>query len=365
MRHTGAMPLTRPRLTIRLDAVADNYRQVRAVVGDVAAGAAVKADAYGLGLESVVTRLWDEGCREFFVASVDEGIELRRLLPGAAVNVFNGAVPGTEDELIAHDLVPLVISAAQLVGWREAARRHGSALPVGIHVDTGMNRTGMSASELDSVVDESSSLEWLEVRHVLSHLACADDPHSTQPEEQLARFREVRRRLPGGTASLANSGGIFRHSDFHFDLVRPGVSLYGGSPVAGSPSPLRQTVVLEAPVLQLRDVGPGDYVGYGATYEVTKPETHAVVPVGYADGFHRAASNRGTASVGGAEVPVVGRVSMDLTVFDVSGLVVRVGDPVELIGDNRPVDDVAAAAGTISYEILTSLGSRYERVYVG
>lgn len=359
------MPLSRPRLTVRLDAVADNYRLVGQVAGNVSAGAAVKGDAYGLGLAPVVRRLWDEGCREFFVANVDEGIEVRALLPEAEVNVFNGAMAGTQDELIAHGLVPLIISADQLHRWRTAARNQDAVLPVGIHVDTGINRTGMPPGELDKVADDPSALDGLDLRHVMSHLASADDPDSTQPEEQLDRFRDVRRRLPGGVASLANSAGIFRGSDFHFDLVRPGVALYGGSPVAGGPSPMRQTVVLEAPILQLRDVGPGDCVGYGATYAVTKPETHAVVPVGYADGYHRAASNRGVAAIEGAQVPIVGRVSMDLIIVDVTGIAVGVGDSVELIGDHCPIDEVAAGAATISYEILTSLGSRYERVYEG
>jgi alanine racemase len=359
------MPLLRPRLTVRLDAVADNYRRVRSVTGPVPVGAAVKGDAYGLGLEPVVRRLWEEECREFFVANVDEGIELRRILPDAAINVFNGAMVGTENELISHALVPIVITAEQLTRWRAAAAAQATVLPVGVHVDTGMNRTGMSAADFDAVVGDSSAFDGLELRHVMSHLASADDPGSAQPEEQLERFREVRRRLPGGVASLANSAGIFRSADFHFDLVRSGIALYGGSPVAGQPSPMRETVVLEAPVLQVRDVGPGDQVGYGATYAVAKPETHAVVPVGYADGFHRAASNRGHAAIGGRAVPIVGRVSMDLIVLDATGLTVAVGDTVELIGDDCPVDDVAAAAGTISYEILTSLGARYQRVYEG
>lgn len=359
------MPLTRPRLTVRLDAVAENYRHINLVTGGVAAGAAVKGNAYGLGLAPVVTRLWDEGCRDFFVANLEEGIELRGVLPSANVSVFNGAVPGTEDELVRHGLVPLVISARQLGVWRDAARRHETVLPVGVHVDTGMNRTGMTAADLDEVADDTTLLDRLDVVHVLSHLASADEPDSTQPEEQLARFRDVRRRLGGGIASLANSAGIFRSSEYHFDLVRPGIALYGGSPVAGEPSPLRQTVVLEAPVLQLRDVGPGDRVGYGATHEVLEAATHAVIPVGYADGYHRAASNRGLAAIAGRDVPIVGRISMDLIVVDVTGVDVGVGDPVELLGDHRRVDDVAADAGTISYEILTSLGSRFERVYEG
>lgn len=358
------MPLTRPRLTVRLDAVADNYRHVLATTDGVPAGAAVKGNAYGLGLAPVTRRLWDEGCREFFVANVDEGIALRAALPDAAINVFNGAMAGTEDELVAHDLVPIVITAGQLDAWRATAARHDTVLPVGLHVDTGMNRTGLPPTEVDGVVDDPAALAGLELRHVMSHLASSDEPDSTQPEAQLERFRAVRRRLSGGTASLANSGGVFRGPAFHFDLVRPGIALYGGSPVVGEATPMRQTAVLEAPVIQLREVGPGDRVGYGATYEVGRDETHAVVPVGYADGFHRAASNRGRASVDGVLVPIVGRVSMDLIVLDVTGVAVAVGDTVELLGDHCPVDAVAAAAGTISYEILTALGPRYERVYV-
>jgi alanine racemase len=359
------MPLTRPRLTVRLDAVADNYRHVLATTGGVPAGAAVKGDAYGLGLAPVTRRLWDEGCREFFVANVDEGIALRAVLPDATINVFNGAMAGTEDELVAHGLVPIVITAGQLEAWRATARRHETVLPVGVHVDTGMHRTGMPPAEVDAVVADPEAFAGLALRHVMSHLASSDEPDSTQPEAQLERFLDTRRRLPGGVASLANSGGVFRDPAFHLDLVRPGIALYGGSPVAGEASPMRQTVVIDAPVIQVREVGPGDRVGYGATYEVVRDETHAVVPVGYADGFHRAASNRGRAAVGGLLVPIVGRVSMDLIVLDVTGVAVTVGDTVELLGDACPVDAVAAAAGTISYEILTALGPRYERVYSG
>jgi len=356
--------LARPRLTVRLDALADNYQQVARVARTASVGAAVKGDAYGLGLEPVVRCLWAEGCREFFVANVDEGIAVRSLLADAAVNVFNGAMPGTEEALLEHRLVPLVISSTQLDLWAEMASKRNTRLPVGIHVDTGMHRTGMSTPEVDALIQDPALLDRFDVRHVFSHLASADDPESSQPEEQLTRFREIRRRLPGGIASLANSAGTFRSADFHFDLVRPGIALFGGSPVSGAPSPMRPTAVLEAPVLQLRDVVAGDRVGYGATYTADRAERHATVPVGYADGYHRSASGQGSAWVGGAMAPVVGRVSMDLIIVDVTGLAVEVGDPVELLGEHCLVDDVAARAGTISYEILTSLGRRFERVYV-
>ncbi|MDG2027019.1 MAG: alanine racemase [Acidimicrobiales bacterium] len=360
------MSLARPRLTVRLGAIATNYGRIGALCDGVQVGAAVKADAYGLGIEPVARTLWTEGCREFFVASVEEGVELRAVLPEAAINVFHGVVPGTAADLVLHDLTPVVISAEQLDGWRAAAGAGDRALPVGLHLDTGMNRTGMPESEVEELRGDAGAFAGLEVRHILSHLASADDPESDQPERQLARFRSLLPGLPGGVVSLANSAGAFRGPDFRFDLVRPGIALFGGSPVAGEPSPLEPTVVLEAPVLQIRDLQPGDEVGYGATYRVERPERHAVVPVGYADGFPRSASNRGGASVAGHRVPVVGRVSMDLTILDVTEVPREALDTgvAEMVGDNVPVDEVAAAADTISYEILTSLGRRYERVYV-
>ncbi|MEM7141590.1 MAG: alanine racemase [Actinomycetota bacterium] len=359
------MPLSRPRLTIRLGAVAANYRQVASLADAAAVGAAVKGDCYGLGLEPVVRRLWLEGCREFFVASVEEGIELRAVLPDARINVFNGAMAGTAADLVLHDLVPIVVDRAQLDGWRTVAAARDAPLPVGLHVDTGMHRTGLPAAEAPVIAHDPSSLEGLEVRHVMSHLASADDPASDQPERQLASFRDVRTALPMGIASLANSAGVVRGADFHFDLVRPGIALYGGSAVAGEPSRFRGTALLEAPILQTRELEPGDEVGYGATYVASRIERHAVVPVGYADGFHRAASGRGVAAIGGHRVSVVGRVSMDLTILDVTEVPrdVLAQGVVEMIGDHVPVDEVADVAGTISYEILTSLGRRYERVY--
>lgn len=361
------MSLTRPRLTIRLGAIAANLRRLTTLANGAEVGAAVKADAYGLGIEPVVRTLFDEGCRQFFVASVEEGVELRAILPEATISVFNGAVVGTAADLVAHDLVPLVITTDQLETWRAAAAARAVALPVGLHVDTGMNRTGLPEADALALAADPDALASLDVRHVLSHLASADEPESPQPEEQLERFRRVRDRLPQGQASLANSAGTYRGPEFHFDLVRPGIALYGGSPVAGEPSPLERVAVLEAPILQVRDVEPGALVGYGATYEVARPERHATIPVGYADGFHRAASNRGEVAVDGHRAPIVGRVSMDLTIIDVTEVPRDAVDAgiVEVLGDVIPVDEVAAAAGTISYEILTSLGRRYERVYEG
>lgn len=321
----------------------------------------MKADAYGLGVGPVAGALWEAGCQEFFVASVAEGVELREILPDASISVFNGAMPGTVEDLTAHDLVPLLISAEQVRLWHKA----GNDAPFGLHFDTGMNRTGIPAAEIDEV---AGVVGGRDVRHILSHLASSDERESDQPDEQLTRFREIRKRFPGGTASLANSGAVFRGDEFHFDLVRPGICLYGGTPIAGGAAEMMPTIMLEAPIVQLRDLEVGERVGYGATYEVATRSRHAVVTVGYADGFLRSASNAGSLAIDGQVVPIIGRVSMDLTIIDVTEVPdarLYLGAPVELIGDHRRIDDVAAAAGTIANELLTTLGRRYERVYEG
>lgn len=365
--QTVRVPHSRPRLTVDLDALAENYRHVCDRLGAVPAGAAVKADAYGLGVEPVAQRLWAEGCREFFVANVDEGVELRGILSRANINVFDGAAPGTEDALVAHDLVPIVITLDQLSGWQATASRHGALLPVGVHFDTGINRTGLGRGDTATLIEERDRLDGLELRHVVSHLASADE-RTDQSERQLERFRAIRAAFPAGLASLANSAGIFRGAEFHFELGRPGIALYGGVPSDSLDRPLSTVVTLEAPILQIRDVDAGDEIGYGASYVADGPRVHAAVGVGYADGYHRRGSNLATAAIDGRAVPVVGRVSMDLTIVDVTDVPASQrapGSMVELIGSSAPVERLATAAGTISYEVFTSLGSRYERVYRG
>jgi alanine racemase len=358
--------LSAPQLTIDLGAVQRNYDTLDAMAA-AQVGAAIKADAYGLGIGKVAPALWSAGCRQFFAASVAEGIEVRGLLPDADINIFNGAMPGTIDELVEHDLTPLLISLAQLDLWSSAARSLGRKLPAGLHFDTGMSRTGLTVTEAQTLEHEAHRLAGVDVRLILSHLACADDRTSDHPELQLKRFAAIRSANPAGMASLANSAGTHRHTDFHFDLVRPGISLYGGACVNDEPNPMEPVVALHAPILQIDHAEPGQTVGYGATYEVRTERTLAVIPVGYADGFLRSGSNSGHMHIGGHRCPIVGRVSMDLTVFDVSAVPPEhlwLGAPVEVIGPNRPLDEVAAEAGTIGYELLTELGSRYERVYL-
>lgn len=351
-------------LTVDLDAVRENWRMLKGMVGPTAECAAtVKADAYGLGMERIAPVLAGAGCRTFFVAAIDEGIALRHLVPDARIFVLNGPFPGTGRDFLEHRLVPVLNAREQVEAWTT-----GGGGDAAIHVDTGMSRLGMSHDELAAVAAVPEAVAALNPILLMSHLACAEDGESEMNAGQLARFLEARRLLPAVPASLANSSGIFLGPGYHFDMVRPGAALFGVAPRAGQPNPMRQVVRLQGKIVQLRDVDRPMTVGYGATHRVTGRGRVATVAVGYADGFPRSLSNRGCGHVGGVRVPLVGRVSMDLITFDVSEAppeAVRPGAMIDLIGCENPVDAVAEQAGTIGYEILTSLGRRYCRHYIG
>ena len=355
-------------LTVNLERLRANYRIIREQLNGGRAAAVVKANGYGLGCVEVSTALAQQGCRHFFVAQLAEGLLLREALDDVEIHVLNGAMPGTVKDLLEHRLVPALNSLEQIERWAQAAVQRGGELPATIHLDTGMNRTGLGADETAVLIDEPWRLDSLNVVLVMSHLGSADVAESTQPAEQLRRFEACRRELPMGIASLANSAGIFLSPDYHFDLVRPGVSLYGGNPHPGLTNPMLPVVTLTAPILQVRNVAVGDHVGYAATHEVSRPGKIATIPVGYADGFLRSASNSAVAYLGSVQVPIVGRVSMNLITIDVTDVAdseLQLGAPVELIGDHIPIDEAARRAGTISHEMLAALGSRYERSYVG
>ncbi len=312
--------------------------------------AVIKADAYGLGAPRVAKALFDAGCRDFFVAHLAEALPLRPLLPGAMIAVLNGLWPGDAETYAAHDITPVLGSIAEIQDW-------GGRAPAILHVDTGMNRLGLGPDEFGQVRGE-----W---RYVMTHLVTAEDPGDPANAAQRDRFAAICARLPGVPASFANSSGLFLGPDYASALGRPGAALYGVNPMPGRPNPMRAVVTLRARILQVRAIQPGETVGYNGVWTASRPSRIATVSVGYADGYPRALSGRGAAGFDGTLVPLVGRVSMDLTTFDVTDTQAAPGDWLELIGPGMPVDEVAARAGTNGYEILTQLGRRYSRIYTG
>lgn len=355
------------RLTIDLDVLCDNWRSLRARLSRGQCAAVVKADAYGLGAAQVAPALYRAGCRHFFVAHLNEGIALRPVLPvDATLYILHGIHPGAEAECLHHRLVPVLNSVPQIEAWQALALAGNQPLPAVLQVDTGMARLGLDAEDFARWVP--AGLSGLDLHFVMSHLVSAEAPHSPVNRLQLDRFRAMLTHLPGVRASLANSSGIFLGADYHFDLVRPGVALYGVAPVAGQTNPMRQVIHLQAKVLQTRSIAAGTPVGYSHTWTASRPSRIATVAVGYADGYLRSLSNRGAARVDGVSLPVIGNVSMDTLIIDITALPegrIREGDLLDLADPTHGVDAVAAHAGTIAYEILTSLGQRYARHYVG
>ncbi|MBV8575816.1 MAG: alanine racemase, partial [Acetobacteraceae bacterium] len=325
------------------------------------------ADGYGLGAAQVAPALAREGCRHFFVAHLDEAVRLRPYVPDAELFVLHGVPPGAEADCAAHGAIPVLNSLEQIEAWTALARNQSRVLPAIVQVDTGMSRLGLSSSELAAVAAQPRPLEGIVLRYVMSHLACAEQQGAALNPEQLRRFRKARAMLPDAPASFANSSGVFLGREYHFDLARPGAALYGVAPVAGQPNPMRPVIRLKGRIIQVREIGAGDAVGYGATWRADGPRRIATVSVGYADGFLRSLSNRGSGFAGDTEVPLVGIVSMDTVTFDVSEASLDALTPggfIDLIDRRNPVDAVAGRASTIGYEILTSLGQRYFRRYV-
>jgi alanine racemase len=361
--HAGAV------LTIDLEAVRWNYRFLRGKLGArVRCGAVVKADAYGLGARYVAPALYAEGCREFFVAHLDEGLRLRPLLPESSIYILNGLPSGGEADCADAGLVPVLNSLDQCHAWSVCARELGKALPAVVQVDSGMNRLGMSQREIAGWVKGSSQLAGLDIRFVMSHLACADVPSHAANMMQLEKFRHLAEHFPSSPRSLANSSGIFLGRDFHHDVVRPGAALYGINPIPTQVNPMRPAVRLSARVVQVREADEGDHVGYGWDFRTNSAARLATLSIGYADGLLRALGKSGVVYFEGHALPIAGRVSMDSITVDVSNLQsdrLGPGSDVEVIGDHQSVDDLAEAMGTIGYEVLTGLGHRYERNYLG
>lgn len=359
-------------LSIDLGALARNWRALDKVSAGALTGAVVKADAYGTGVTMASKALYSAGARFFFVATPDEGMAVRAAVPEAHIFVLNGLYPGAANLYIRQNLMPVLASMAMLEEWLAKCVERNEAYPAAFHFDTGINRLGFRLSEAGKVRERIQSLGYAP-QMVMSHLACADTPTHEKNRTQLALFSSVMNQFPGVPASLANSAGLMTGRDYHFQMVRPGIALYGGRAVSGRKNPMAPVVTLHVPILQVAEARTGESVGYNATYSLSRNSRLAVISHGYADGFFRSLS--GTNSRPGGKVvirgklcPVIGRISMDQAVVDITELgqdIPLPGEGAEILGDMLSVDDQADAGGTIGYEILTSLKGRYNRNYVG
>jgi alanine racemase len=359
-------------LTVDLDAIRANWHKLEKTAVPAECSAVIKADAYGCGLEPVARALALAGCKTFFVATLDEARAARAAAPSAALYVLDGFIQNTGDAYARIDAKPVIGDLNELAEWDVFCRRTGWAGGAAIHIDTGMNRLGLTIAEAQGIIPRINAGDH-GISLVMSHLACAESLNHPLNAKQLATFREIASLFSGVPASLSNSSGIFLGSPFQFDLVRPGAALYGVNPTPEADNPMQGVVDLKARVMQMRDVERGESVGYGATWTTRRPTRLAIVSAGYADGYFRAGgSNDGTRGaevvVAGKRCPVAGRISMDLMAIDVTDLeknAVRRGHLVTLIGEGITVDELAHHFGTIGYEVLTSLGPRYARVYTG
>ena len=367
-----SLPETGGTLAVDLAAIEANWRTLCREIRTVECAAVVKADGYGLGLEAVATKLAQAGCKTFFVADLGEARRLRACAHDAAIYVLNGFMPEHGATYIDIAVRPVINSTTELAEWDAFVAQQNWRGGAALHVDTGMNRLGIPPDEAAALAPRTQT-ENHGVTLLMSHLACADTPDHPLNAAQIRTFTEIRLLFRGIAASLANSSGIFLGDSAHCDLARPGAALYGINPTPGRLNPMQAVVELSGRILQIRHVEKGATVGYGATWTAKRASRIAVAALGYADGVPRAASaaDRGhpaVASVAGQRCPFVGRISMDLIGLDITDLpegAVHRGDMAIFVGDGLTIDDLAAAAGTIGYEILTHLGQRCHRIYRG
>ena len=359
-------------ITVDLDAIVANWRKLEKAAVPAECAAVIKADAYGCGVDPVARALAAAGCKTFFVATVDEARAARAAMPSATIYALDGIFQNCGDAFAKIDCKPVIGDLNELAEWDVFCRRSGWAGGAAIHIDTGMNRLGLTINEAQGIVPRINAGDH-GITLVMSHLACAEALNHPLNAKQLATFREIVSLFTGVPASLSNSSGIFLSPQFQFDLVRPGAALYGINPTPEADNPMQPVVDLKARIVRIRNVERGDSVGYGGTWTARRPTRLAIVSAGYADGYFRAAgSNDGTRGaevvVAGKRCQIAGRVSMDLIAVDITDLeknAVRRGHMATLIGEGITVDELAHHFGTIGYEVLTSLGPRYARVYKG
>ncbi len=363
-------------LSINLDALVSNWRSLRDLSGEAECAAVVKANAYGLGIEEGVPALLRAGCKTFFVAHLSEGLRVRKCTPNSVIFVLNGLVPAAAAVFAQNALSPVLGSPYEIAQWAAFCAENKQRFPAAIHIDTGMSRLGLSVAETH---DFAATLrdQPFDLTLVMSHFIRSEEAEHPINQKQIDTFSALLRLFPGIPASLANSSGIFLPQKPHFNLVRPGYALYGGNPLPEQPNPMKPVIKLQARIIQIRDVPLGTDVGYNGRWTSPKPCRLATISVGYADGYPRSASGTsekhaaktpaGAVLINGILCPLVGTISMDLMVIDVSDVPVSVLQPgavVTLIGDCLTIDSVGENAGTIGYEILTNLGQRYTRHYI-
>ncbi|RED53565.1 alanine racemase [Aestuariispira insulae] len=353
-------------LSIDLNALRENYRLIDRETGNARVSAVVKYNAYGLGIEAVVRTLWDEGCKTFLTAQLDEALQVRSVLADAEVIALNGLMSGEEQVYLENNLLPTLNDPGQLQRWADFCRAYDRTLPAALHFDTGMSRLGFAPAEYRELAEKTDRLNGIDCRYLFSHLACAEQADHPMNIAQRDEFARVIRAFPAMTHALAASSGVFLGPEWHFGMVRTGLALYGGNPNLKMTNPMRQVVKLKGKILQIREIDAPETVGYGALYTAPGKQKIATIGAGYADGYPRRLSDQAVVMYQGQALPVVGRVSMDLTTVDVTDVPgVVAGDMLDLIGPGQDINDLAVQADTIPYEILTSLGARYPRVYEG
>ena len=361
-------------LTVDLGALVDNWRRLGAMGAPAACGAVVKADAYGLGQRPVMEALSAAGCRTFFVANLAEGELARRLAPDATIYVLDGVTPGAGDRLAAAGLQPVLGALEDIETWAATARVHGGRLDAALHLDTGMNRFGLPVGQARAAAARLAEQEaHVRLTLVMSHFVSSQRVDAPLNDRQIADFNAARAFFPGAPASMANSSGIFLPQRPFYDLLRPGYALYGGNPTTGPDNPMRPVAHLRIRILAIHEASPGETAGYDAKWTAQRPSRLATIGAGYADGVPVSATARadkpgGSAIVGGVRCPFVGRVSMDSIILDVTDAPLALaqrGGWAEILGLGIGVDELAGRAGVIGYEILTRLGRRYARRYIG
>lgn len=356
-------------LSINLSAIQSNWQYVAsALAANVECAAVVKANAYGVGALEVTKALYERGCRNFFVVTIDEALELRTTLPkDATLYVLGGLKEGAESLFVDFKLIPVLYSLRAISRWLDFCDLQKSAFPCAIKLDSGMTRLGLSLDDLDVFLQQIAIRPLLNPVLFMSHLACADEPDHPHNNFQLARFREAALRLknyfPAIKLSLASSSGVFLGSEYHFDMVRIGAALYGINPQRVNVNPLQSVIHLKLPVLQVRELSASALVGYGATGQAEAKTRLAVVAGGYADGIHRTLGLTPVGQIDGIEVRALGRISMDSCVFDISNSPVPFPQYVDVINNDLTLDKLSAENKSLGYEVLTSLGQRYTREY--